>query len=35
MTVQFQDGTVQEFKGNRETLEDDKVGDTIEGKLRR
>ncbi|MBI2207410.1 MAG: hypothetical protein HYU41_26560 [Candidatus Rokubacteria bacterium] len=35
MSVRFQDGSVQEFKGNKETLKDYKVGDKIEGKLRR
>lgn len=35
MTVRFQDGSVQEFKGTKETLKDYKVGDKIEGKLRR
>lgn len=35
MTVRFQDGSVQEFKGNKETLKDYKIGDKIEGKLRR
>ena len=34
MTVRMSDGTTQEFRGNRETLKDYKVGDKIEGKLR-
>jgi hypothetical protein len=34
MTVRMSDGTTQEFRGNRETLKDYKVGDKIEGRLR-
>ncbi len=35
MAVRFPDGSVQEFKGTKETLKDYKIGDKIEGKLRR
>jgi hypothetical protein len=35
MTVRMSDGTTQEFRGNRETLKDYKVGDRIEGKRRK
>lgn len=34
MTVRFPDGSVQEFKGSRETLKDYKPGDKIQGKMR-
>jgi hypothetical protein len=35
MTVRMSDGSTQEFRGNKETLKDYKVGDRIEGKLRK
>ena len=34
MTVRLSDGSVQQFRGNKETLKDYKVGDRIEGRLR-
>ncbi len=34
MTVRFQDGSTQEFRGDKETLQDYKVGDKIHGRLR-
>ena len=35
MTIRMSDGTTQEFRGNKDTLKDYKVGDKIEGKLRK
>ena len=35
MTVRMPDGSTQEFRGNKDTLKDYKVGDKIEGKLRK
>ena len=35
MTVRMSDGTMQEFRGGKDTLKDYKVGDRIEGRLRR
>jgi len=34
MMVRFPDGSTQEFRGNRDTLKDYKVGDKIEGRKR-
>ena|SRR5687767_9898051 len=35
MTVRMPDGSTQDFRGNKDTLKDYKVGDKIEGKLRK
>ena len=35
MTVRLSDGSTQEFRGNKETLKDYKVGDRLEGRKRK
>jgi hypothetical protein len=35
VTVRMDDGTTQQFRGSKETISEYKVGDRIEGKLRR